>query len=68
MPDAPAPGSHIIRVSDSIFLSLRQLDRQLEVLARRKVTRAETLRVALLCAENAEDAELIGYLEGSGTS
>lgn len=67
MSDPALPPSHILRVDHSVWLSLRQLDRQLEALAQRPVKRTDVLRVALLCAENSPDALLLDYLEGSET-
>jgi hypothetical protein len=63
--DPDLPQSHILRVEHSVFLSLRQLDRQLEAVAQRPVKRTDVLRVALVCAENTPDEVLLGYLEGS---
>lgn len=58
----PAPETHMLRVPHDVFLDLRLFDRQLEQLTGRKVTRAESLRVALLCARNATDDQLSEYL------
>jgi hypothetical protein len=65
--DPGLPQSHILRVDHPVFMSLRQLDRQLEVIAGRPVKRTDVLRVALICAENTPDDVLRDYLEGSET-
>jgi hypothetical protein len=57
----PAP-EHMLRVPHDVFLGMRIFDRQLEQLTGRKITRAESLRVALQCARNATDDELSDYL------
>jgi hypothetical protein len=61
-PPDPAPDAHMVRIPHETFLALRLFDKQLEQLTGRKITRADSLRVALECARNATDDELSEYL------
>jgi hypothetical protein len=54
----------MMRVSHPVYLSLRLLNSRLEALAGRRVNMGDSLRVAVIAAENAPDSELLAYLQG----
>jgi hypothetical protein len=58
------PETHMMRVSHPVYLSLRLLNSRLEALAGRRVNMGDSLRVAVIAAENAPDSELLAYLQG----